>query len=52
MILEILIVVTLFLWFLTLVPVPPLAPYAGASNWLCFVWAVLVTLYLFMPALR
>ena len=44
--------VLLFLWFLTFLPLPPLAPYAGGSGFLAFIAALLLGLYLFLPALR
>lgn len=52
MILEILFIMTLFLWFLTSLPFPPLAPYSSASNYLAFVSVLLLGLYLFAPGLR
>ena len=52
MIIEVLFVVTLFLWLLTLLPFPPLAPYAGSSNYFAFIAVLLLGLYLFLPALR
>jgi hypothetical protein len=51
MILEILLIVTLFLWFLSLVPLPQ-HPYPWASPWLAWIAAVLITLFLFMPQIR
>ena len=52
MIIEILFIVTLFLWLLTLLPFPPLAPYSGSSNYFAFIAALLIGLYLFVPAIR
>ncbi len=52
MILEVLIVVTMFLWFLTLVPHPALSPFTAGGYYLAFVAVLLLCLYLFMPALR
>jgi hypothetical protein len=52
MIIEILFVVTMFLWFLTILPFPPLAPYAAGSPFLGFVAVLLLGLFLFMPGLR
>jgi hypothetical protein len=52
MILEILFVVTLFLWFLTILPLPPLAPYGAASSYFAFVAVLLLGLYIFLPAMR
>jgi len=51
MILLILLVVTLFLWFLSLLPVA-VPGYPWASGWLAWVAALLLTLHLFVPALR
>jgi hypothetical protein len=52
MILEILIIMTMFLWFLTILPFPQAAPYAGANWYLCFIAVLLIVLDLFVPALR
>lgn len=48
MIIEILFVVTMFLWFLTLLPFPPIEPYRSAAwVWLAFVAALLLGLAVF-----
>lgn len=52
MIVEILFVVTMFLWLLTLLPFPPLAPYAGAYQFLAFVAVLLLGLFIFTPGIR
>jgi len=52
MIVEILFVVTMFLWLLTVLPFPPLAPYAGAGGFLAFIAVLLLGIFIFMPALR
>jgi hypothetical protein len=52
MIIEILFVVCLFLWALTLLPFPPLAPYARGSDFLAFVSVLLLGLFIFLPGLR
>jgi hypothetical protein len=52
MILTILFVVDMFLWFLTLLPVQPVAPYAWAHPMLGWIAVLLLGLFLFMPALR
>lgn len=52
MIIEILLVVDLFLWFLTLVPVPQAAAFGWASSWLAWIAVLLLTLFLFIPGLR
>lgn len=51
MILEILLIVTLFLWFLCLLPIPQF-PVAWAPGWLAWIAAVLLAAFLFVPALR
>ena len=52
MIIEILLVVDLFLWFLTLVPVPQASQFAWANGWLAWIAVLLLTLFLFLPGLR
>lgn len=53
MILEILLVVDLFLWFLSLLPIPsPPGPFSWAASWLAWIAAVLITVILFMPGMR
>lgn len=52
MILEILFVVTMFLWFLTVVPFPPLATWGTAQPFLAFIAVLLLGLFIFMPGLR
>jgi hypothetical protein len=52
MIIEILFVVTMFLWVLTLLPFPPLAPYARGSDFLAFVSVLLLAMFIFLPGLR
>jgi hypothetical protein len=52
MILEILFVMTLFLWFLTILPVPQAQPFNWAGNWLAFIAVLILGLFLFLPALR
>jgi len=52
MILEILLVVDLFLWFLALLPVPQVSQFSWASSWLAWIAALLITLFLFMPGMR
>jgi hypothetical protein len=50
MVLEILFVVTMFLWFLTCLPVQH--PFNWAGSWLAFIAVLLLGLFLFMPGLR
>jgi hypothetical protein len=52
MVLEILFVVTMFLWFLTALPVPQTQPFGWASTWLAFIAVLLLGLFMFMPGLR
>jgi hypothetical protein len=52
MIIEILFVVTLFLWFLTNLPVPQAAQFNWAGNWLAFIAVLLLGIFLFVPGLR
>lgn len=52
MVLEILFVVTMFLWLLTILPFPPLAAWTPAGAFLCFVAVLLLGLFIFMPAMR
>jgi hypothetical protein len=52
MILEILFTVTMFIWFLTILPIPPLAPYASSYIFLAFTAVLLLGLFIFLPGLR
>lgn len=52
MVLEILLIVDLFLWFLSLLPVPQVTQFSWASSWLAWIAVLLLTLFLFMPGLR
>jgi hypothetical protein len=52
MIIEILFIMVMFLWLLTILPFPPLAPYSGSNVFFAFVAVLLLGLYLFLPALR
>ena len=52
MILEILLIVDLFLWFLSLLPVPTITNYAWASSWLAWIAVALLTAFLFIPGVR
>jgi hypothetical protein len=52
MIIEILFVVTLFLWLLSLLPVPQVAPFGWASSWMAFVAVLLLGLFIFLPGMR
>ena len=52
MILEVLLVVVLFLWFLTLLPVTQLAPWTTARPWFAWIAVTLIALFLFAPGMR
>lgn len=52
MVLEILLIVAIFLWFLTLLPVPGASNFAWSTNWLAWICVLLLTLFLFVPGLR
>lgn len=52
MVLEILLIVDLFLWFLSLLPVPQVHQFNWASAWLAWIAVLLLTLFLFVPGLR
>ena len=52
MIIEVLFVVVMLLWFLSVVPHPSMAPFASASGYLAFFAVLLLGVYVFMPALR
>jgi hypothetical protein len=51
-VIEILLIVTLFLWFLSLLPVPQVAPFGWAGSWLAFISVLLIAVFLFIPGLR
>jgi hypothetical protein len=52
MISGVLFVVTMFLWFLTSLPHPSLAPFSGASNYFAFTAVLLLGLAFYVPGLR
>lgn len=52
MVIEILLVVDLFLWFLSLLPIPQAPSFTWASSWLAWIAVVLLALFVFMPGLR
>jgi hypothetical protein len=43
---------TLFLWFLSILPVPQVAPFGWAGSWLAFIAVLLLGLFIFMPGIR
>jgi hypothetical protein len=52
-VIEVLLIVDLFLWFLALLPVPAISNlWLGASSWLAWIAAVLLAAFLFVPGLR
>jgi len=52
MIIEILFVVTLFLWLLTILPIPPMAPFSASNVYFAFIAVLLLGLYIFLPTMR
>jgi hypothetical protein len=52
MILMVLFTVVMLLWFLTILPFPPLQPFAAGGAFFNFLSVLLLGLYLFVPALR
>lgn len=52
MVVTILFVVVMFLWLLTILPFPPLQPFAHGSAFFAFVAVLLLGLFLFVPGLR
>jgi hypothetical protein len=51
MIIEILFIMVMFLWFLTILPLPQVQPYTGAGGVLAFVAVLLLGLAIYAPAL-
>ena len=52
MILEILFIMVMFLWLITILPLPQIQPFATSNVFFAFVAVLLLGLYLFLPALR
>lgn len=52
MVIQILFIMTLFLWFLTILPVPQAAQFNWAGSWLAFIAVLLLGIFIFMPGLR
>jgi hypothetical protein len=52
MVIEILLIIDLFLWFLSLLPVPGVSAWGWATSWLAWIAAVLIAAFLFIPGLR
>ena len=52
MILEILFCVTMFLWLITILPLPAMTPFASSNVFFAFTAVLLLGLYIFLPAMR
>jgi hypothetical protein len=52
MVLEILLIVVLLLWFLSLLPIAPAPNFTWATSWLAWIAVLLIALFLFVPGLR
>ena len=52
MVVTILFVVTMFLWFLTNLPVPQAQQFSWTSSWLAFIAVLLLGVFIFMPGVR
>ena len=52
MIVEVLFVVVMLLWFLTILPYQPLSPYTQGRVFLAFFAVLLLGIYIFLPGLR
>jgi hypothetical protein len=52
MVIEILVVVALFLWFLSLLPVPQVSSFGWSTSWLAWICVLLLALFLFIPGMR
>lgn len=52
MIILVLFVVVMFLWLLTILPLPPMAPFSASNIYFAFVAVLLLGLYVFMPGVR
>lgn len=52
LIVEILFVVSMFLWLLTLVPYPPMGPLATGRPFLAFIAVVLLGVLVLLPGVR
>jgi hypothetical protein len=52
MIIEILFVVVMFLWLITILPLPQVQPFATSNVFFAFVAVLLLGLYLFLPGFR
>lgn len=52
MVVEILLIVSVFLWFLTLLPVPGASNFSWSTGWLAWISVLLIVVFLFVPGLR
>jgi len=52
MILEILFVVVMFLWLITILPFPAMTPFAASNVFFAFTAVLLLGLFIFLPGLR
>jgi hypothetical protein len=52
MIIEVLFVMTMFLWALTVLPFPQIAPFASYNNVLAWIAVLLLGLFILVPGLR
>jgi len=52
MLVQILFIVDMFLWLLTLIPYPAVAPYVAARSVLAFIAVLLLGIVVFVPAWR
>jgi hypothetical protein len=52
MVVTVLFIVTMFLWFLSILPVPQAAQFSWTNTWLGFIAVLLLGIFLFIPGLR
>jgi hypothetical protein len=52
MVVTILFVVCMFLWFLSILPVPQAAQFTWSAAWLAFIAVLLLGVFLFVPGMR
>lgn len=50
LIIEVLLIVDLFLWFLALLPIPQVTHFNWATSWLAWIAVVLLALFILLPA--
>lgn len=49
LIIEVLLIVDLFLWFLSLLPVPQASHFNWATSWLAWIAVVLLAIFVLLP---